>query len=283
MPRPDTRGWRAGPGKAGRSRRVASRAGDARPGRGYGRVIDALELLAADPEALSGSEIGRRLGLPKSTTFLMLQHLLDRGVAVLDPETRRYSAGPVLLALAHRLLGGRDLVRLARPHLEALARETTEDVYLGVSAGTKFVYVDKVVGTRSVGLDLRLGQPRHLHSTAVGKLFLAFGPRDLLKQAKAAHGLPAMTPATITDERRLAAELERIRARGWSESDGENVEGVYGLAAPVRDHADRVVAAVHISTLQMRAASRRDHLIDHTCAAAGRISAALGGRSETEE
>lgn len=248
------------------------------PGRGYGRVVDVLELLTGEAEGLTGTDISRRLGLPKSTVFLLLQHLLDRRVVALDPRTRRYVIGPILVQIAYRVVGGLQFVRVARPHLEELSRETTEDVYLGIRTGTEFIYVDKVEGTQSVRLNLRLGSPRYLHSTAVGKLLLAFGPPGLLGQVVSERGLPVMTPATITDVGRLREELERIRARGYSISDGENVEGVYGLAAPIRDHTGQVIAAVHISALRARALLRRDFLVERMCAAAGRISEALGGQ-----
>ncbi len=268
-------------GRERRAARAAHRSTRARttpPGRGYGRVIDVLELLAPTGTGLTGSEMSRRLHLPKSTVFLLLRHLVERGIVSLDPVTRRYRTGPALVQLAFQVTAGIDLVRTARPHLDRLSRETTEDVYVGIRHGTRFIYVDKLEGTQSVRLNLRLGQPRYLHSTAVGKLLLAFGPPDLLEQVVAEHGLPKMTPATITDVGRLREELRRIRERGYSVSEAENIEGVYGFAAPVRDHSGEVVAAVHISTLKARALTHGDFLIERMCARARELSRDLGGR-----
>lgn len=260
-----------------RGAKAVHRGAQTPPGRGYGRVIEVLELLASEGAGLTGSEMSRRLGLPKSTAFLLLQHLVDRGIVSLDPLTRRYRTGPALVQLAFQITAGIDLVRTARPHLDRLSQETTDDVYLGIRQGTRFIYVDKLEGTQSVRLNMRLGQPRYLHSTAVGKLLLAFGPPELLERVVAEHGLPKMTPATIVDIERLRGELQRIRDRGYSISEAENVEGVYGFAAPVRDYGGEVVAAVHISTLEARALTHRDFLIERMCARAHELSRDLGG------
>jgi DNA-binding IclR family transcriptional regulator len=245
-------------------------------GRGYGRLIDLLELLAFEADGSTGSDIGRRLGLPKSTMFVLLQYLVERGVVSLDPRSRRYSTGPVLVELAHQIVGGLALVRAARPYLETLSLETGEDAYLGVRHGTQFVYVDKVEGVQSVQLNLRLGAPRPLHSTGPGKLLLAFGPAGLLDQVAAERGLPMITPATITDIGRLRRELSRIRERGYSISESENVEGIYALAAPVRDHSGCVIASVSIATPYARGIARREVLAGRVCAAARGMSRYLG-------
>ncbi len=265
--------------RARKRARRPGRAGAPRPqpaGRGYGRLIDLLELLAGEEAGLTGSDISRRLDLPKSTVFVLLAYLAERGVASLDARTRRYTVGPALVQLAHRVVGGLSLARVARPQLERLSLETGEDAYLGVRHGTQFVYVDKVEGTQSVQLNLRLGAPRPLHSTGPGKVFLAFGPEGLLEQVVAERGLPAVTPFTITDAARLRRELARIRERGYSVSEAENVEGIHAFAAPVRDHTGGVVAAVSVATARARAAARHDFLVERVGAAARRVSEALG-------
>lgn len=239
-------------------------------------MVDVIRLLAANPNGLTGSEIHRALSLPKSTVFLLLRHMEERGIAAVRPSDGKFFVGPTLVQIAHQVSGGHTIVRVARPYLEALASQTTEDVYLAIRSGMHLIYVDKVSGTRSVGFDVRLGWPRSLHSTAAGKLFLSFGPPDLLEQVISEIGLPAMTKATITDPAQLRRELKHIRVAGHAVSDGQNVEGVCGLAAPVVDYTGEVVAAVHISILKSRAQNDRGSLTKDMLVAARRISAALG-------
>jgi len=253
------------------------------PGRGYGRVVDVISLLATHPNGLTGSEIHRALDVPKSTVFLLLQHLKDRGIAAVGAADGKFAVGPALVQIAHQIAGGQSIVKIARPYLEELAAQSTEDVYLGTRSGMHLVYVDKVAGTRSVGFDVRIGWPRYLHSTASGKLFLAFGPPDLLDQVIAQVGLPEVTKATITDGGQLRRELKQIRASGYARSDGQNVEGVSGLAAPVFDYKGDAVAAVHISMVRSRAQSERQALIKHMLRTAQQISEALRCGDATAE
>ncbi len=246
------------------------------PGRGYGRLFDVLELIVSDGAGLTGTEVSRQLELPKSTVFLLLQHLRERGVLALDPTTRSYTAGQQLVQLAYRVVGGLQVVRIARPHLESLSLVTGEDAYLAVRQGTQFVYLDKVEGVQSVQLNLRLGVPRPLHATAPGKLLLAFGPAELLDEMIRERGLPAITRTTITDVDRLREELRRVRRLGYAMSTEENVPGISALAAPVRDYTGQVVAVVNIPTQRARATARRELLVKHAMRASEEISRALG-------
>jgi DNA-binding IclR family transcriptional regulator len=248
------------------------------PGRGYGRVVDVMTLISASPQGMTGSEIHRSLGLPKSTVFLLLRHLIDRRIVVAEGGDGKFTVGPALVQIAHQIAGGNTVARCARPFLEALAAQTTEDVYLGIRSGVHLIYVDKIAGTRSVGFDVRLGWPRSLHSTAAGKLFLAFSTEDLLDEVIREVGLPKLTDQTITDETQLRRELKRIRGAGYSISDGQNVEGVVGLAAPIRDYSGSIVAAVHISMVNARAREGRQGLIEAMLHTSREISGALGYR-----
>ena len=63
---------------------------------------------------------------------------------------------------------------MARPHLRELALEVGEDVYLGLQMGRRVFYADRILGTQRISLDIRLGEPLYLHTTATGKLFAAF-------------------------------------------------------------------------------------------------------------
>ena len=59
--------------------------------------------------------------------------------------------------------------------------------------------------------------------------------------------LKKLAGATITDAKRLEAELARVREQGWSWVDGELDDSICGLAVPVRDPEGLVVASINIS------------------------------------
>ena len=117
--------------------------------------------------------------------------------------------------------------------------------------GKRVMYADRCLGTQRISLDIRLGEPLFLHSTATGKLFAAFDAR--LGAQALAGALPKMTPTTITDPKELEREFKRIRSAGFARSAEESVEGIVGYAVPIMDATGTIAAAIHASVLGKRA------------------------------
>jgi DNA-binding IclR family transcriptional regulator len=85
-----------------------------------------------------------------------------------------------------------------------------------------------------------------VHCTSSGKVLLAYLPEARRRAVLQAAPLIAMTPHTITSAEQLAAELTRVRRRGWAEAVNEREIGVASIAAPIRGISDEVVAAISI-------------------------------------
>jgi len=221
----------------------------------YLRTFDILNLLVSSKEGMRLTEIKDKLGLPASSVHNALQTMVSADVVVVD-EDLRYSVGPRTVALALRTVQALDVRSLARKPLQDLAREIGDDVYLGLRVGRRVIYADRILGTQRVSLDIRIGEPLYLHSTATGKLFAAFDPK--LRATGLADKLPKLTPHTITDPARLAQEYDRIRAAGWSRSSEESTLGIVGYAFPIHDAGGGLAAAVHVSVLATRATAAHE-------------------------
>jgi len=240
----------------------------------YLRTFDIVGLLARHAEGLRLTEIRAALDLPVSSLHNILQTMVAAEV-LLVTEDLRYLLGPRMVGVALATVNALDVRTLARRHLQDLARQVGDDVYLGMSMGRRVFYVDRVAGTQRISLDIRLGEPLYLHGTATGKLFAAFDPRIA---SRALSGpLQRLTPNTITDPRALEAEWERIRERGYSKSAEEAVEGVVGYAVPILNAAGGLAAAIHVSVIGNRATKAHERRLIH-CArdAAGHVERTLG-------
>ncbi len=91
------------------------------------------------------------------------------------------------------------------------------------------------------------------------------------------------TPSTIVDAKRLKALLKRIRTQGYNVSHGDLDPGAFSVAAPVRDHAGRVVASISVAGPQSRLTRDLETLyIRMVIAAAGEVSAKLGWHAPVE-
>src|SRR5437763_5041841 len=197
------------------------------------RHVAAVERAAAALFALADGELGtndlaRRLGKNASTAYRLLATLAAAGLVVQVSETGRYRLGPALVQLGQAALAGLDLRRIARPHLEQLARETGETATLSIAGETEAVTVDFVQSTASVQSVARVGRPSVAHATATGKVMLAFGGGAL-----PTGPLRAYTRRTLVDREALSAEVERVRDRGWAEALREREEDLSAVAAPV--------------------------------------------------
>jgi DNA-binding IclR family transcriptional regulator len=192
------------------------------------------------------TEVSKRLGLPLSSTHNLLQRLVAAEVAV-SAGGLRYTGGPRLVRLGIRVVDGVELRSVARRHLQELARDLGDDVYLGVRLGRRVVYVDRIQGSRPISVEIRLGQSLFLHATSVGKLFAAHHP--VLRKQVLSSPLAQLTKNTITEPAALEEQLDEILSTGWSLSTEEAILGIVGVAVPVFDAQGTLTAAVHISGL----------------------------------
>ena len=119
------------------------------------------------------------------------------------------------------------------------------------------------------------------HCTSVGKMLLASLPEpELSSRVPDGAELVAMTPNSITDPVALREALASIRQRGIAVESRESNPDVSCVAAPVRDRAGQVVAALSISVPMIRwSDERRAELEQLAAKGAAELSERLGHRS----
>jgi DNA-binding IclR family transcriptional regulator len=189
------------------------------------RVLDILEALAASPDGVSFSDLGRRLHLPKSSLHGLLATLTDNGYANFDPEQRTYSLGIRVWEQGQAYSRHRDLLREARRVMEGIVTAVNETVQLAALDGNENVYLAKVDCSHPVRLQSEVGGRLPAHATGLGKVLLAGLPPETLRARLDEHSLAAFTPWTVTDRSALLAELDVTRAQGFGVDDQEYTWG----------------------------------------------------------
>ncbi len=211
------------------------------------KALDLLEALGQARAGLTLAELSRRLELPKSSVFRYLATLEARGYVEKVPETDRYRLGLRLFEIGNLVASHFDVTEFALPFMRKLVETFRETVNLAVLYQGEVVYLQILESTRSMRMSAQPGQRNLCHSTALGKALLAYLPESERQAIVAQHGLPALTPRTITTVEQLQEELARVRHRGYAIDDIENEEGVRCVAAPIFNYRGEPIAAISIS------------------------------------
>ncbi len=242
--------------------------------------ISILEAFSVDSPELGVSEISRTLDLTKSTVHRLLTTLVKRGYLVQDEDTRKYRLSLRMYEIGCRAVQRSGLHRVAFAVLEELGVQTGETIHISVLSDGAVTYLRSVESTQPVRTYSRLGQRSPVHCTAMGKVLLAHSPEAVL-QPYLNKGLPRFTPNTITDMDTFERELQDIRQQGYALDREELQEGIRCIAAPIRDHTERVIAALGLAAPAIRMDGERvAGLIPLLVEAASRVSSGLGYRPE---
>lgn len=205
---------------------------DTGPVRSVQRALHLLDLVA-HRDSLALSELAEAAGIAPSTTHRLLATLVDAGFVDQVDSSRHYRPGTRLLGLvaaAERRLG--PLRAAAHPLMTELAAISGETVHLNTLDGPFVVFVDQVLGPRSIRVDVELGTRVAAHVTAAGKAMIAAGGEPLLAPLLQS-GLPQFTPRTITTPEKLRRELTLARRRGWASEVEEHELGAACVAATI--------------------------------------------------
>lgn len=243
------------------------------------RALVLLEAFLGGESELAAGEISKKIALDPSTTFRMLVTLEAHGFVRQDATTGKYRLGVICLELGSQFLKNNDARRTALGVMQDLRDEFGETVHLGTLDGHDIVYLEKLQGLHAIGLmSSRVGGRTSAHSTAIGKVLLAFMPEGELAALVPNWKLERVTEGTITDWKAFRKELDRVRANGYAIDNQENEAGVKCIAIPILTHKG-VAAALSISgpVERMDEHIKKHKLIETMEKARNGVSKEIGG------
>src|SRR5579875_58645 len=234
------------------------------------RAFRLLEAFGSDGASLSLAALAERSNLAKPTAYRLLSQLC--AIGVVSRDGRNYRPGIRLFELGAGVPEAVRLRDLTQRFERNLFEITHETVHLAMRAGTEVLYLDKLCGNTNIAAT-RIGGRRPLYCTALGKALLAASPPEVLR-ATIEAGLRRYTRYTITDERRLVAEIDEVRRSGVAFDRGEFHLGIHCVAAPVVDPSRATALAISV-TGPSAPRFDLDRLADHVRRTAQGISARL--------
>jgi len=235
-----------------------------------------IEEMAARGEAMRVTDIARRLGMAKPRIHRFLQTLISLGYVTQDPETERYRLTLKLFHLGQAVADATPITTVARPVMLRLRDTLGLTTTLSVPEAEGMRVLDILRIDTPVQIVTRPGALLGFHSSAQGKLALAFGPPKFLDHVRC-QPLEALTRQTNTDLAVLEREVAAVRARGWAVAPEETLPGVNAVSAPIFDATGALVASLTIvGSVQSLLPEPDPAAVEAVVVAARSISLSLG-------
>ena len=232
------------------------------------RALLILDAVARSAEPVPLARLTEVLGIDPSSAFRLANTLKRHGFLANPNGRKNYVLGPAVWRLSREYDWSRMLISICHEPIKTLATRTGETAHLAVREGREVFFVDHYAsGDQGVIVAGQTGKLMPLHCTAHGKALLAdFGLADLksLYGTTPLERYTAQTSVSLTD---LAKACALVRAQGYSIDDGEYLEDVRCVAAPVRDRGGLVIGSIGVSApatrmLEGRGAVLAQHIRD---------------------
>lgn len=231
------------------------------------RGLDLLELAVQEPCTVI--QLAERSGLSRAIAYRLVGSLASRGFLAMMPQGQ-VRGGRQLLRLRHLVQDQTDLVALARPQLEWLAQETGMSAFMGRREGDESVHMLRVAGRERVAVTTQPGTRRTLAETGLGKALMLDDGAASWKRSFARAAAPHRAGDWLAD-------MHAAVTRGVVLQRGPAPDHIHSVAAPVRDAAGRIVAAINVAAAAPYLdAARMEELVPLLRTAAEQIGQALG-------
>ncbi|MEH7120842.1 IclR family transcriptional regulator [Neobacillus vireti] len=204
-----------------------------------------LRLFKVGREEFSVSEIASQTSLPKSTAYRLISKMAAEGFLSKNPKTNHYRLGLSILTVGGVITSHRDLFKEAKPIVQRVVEMLGETAHICLLENNHVVYLFRNEAQYSVRLLTYMGRVNPLHCTSEGLALLAFQDEKTINKYLE-KGLYAYTPFTITDGDELKNYLSEVKKNGYVISKDHFYEGFVGIAAPIRNYSEHVVASLSV-------------------------------------
>ncbi len=210
------------------------------------RGLDVIKAFQPGRPTMTLTQVATGTGLARPTARRVLLTLEHLGYVRAD-AARGYSLTPRVLELGNAYVQSLGLWDIARPHMEALVAQTHESSSIAQLDGSDIVYVARVSVPKIIALSVSIGTRFPALQTSLGKVLLAALPAEDVDRVLAEPSRSGVEPRWQPDAQQRERVLREVRARGWALTDEQLAPGIRSVAAPLRDGAGHVVAAINVT------------------------------------
>jgi len=212
------------------------------------RALRVLDVVSCAEEGVTAKAVARRAGLKLSTTYHLINTLVNEGYLVRLDDKHGFGIGYKIPKLYQQLRIKLDVAPGIASAVALVHERAEAAAYFASFRDTDIVLVHVVDSPSCPRIDmLDVGFAESAHATAFGKVMLSTLSPGARRSYLAVHGMQQLTPMTVTDRWELEAELDIARVRGVVAEVEELQLKFACLAAPVSDPTGRVVGTVAVS------------------------------------
>lgn len=253
---------------------------------GLERGLQILTQFSPREPVLGAPELSKRLNIPRTTVFRLLQTLESLGFLERADKDRNYRLGVAVLRLGFEYLSSLELTDFGLPIIEGLRDVTGLSTHIVIRDGRDVVFVAKAQSHAPLfsSVKVNVGTRLPAHATTHGHVLMG----DLtLTELRTLYPEPTLECYTQYTPKTVEVLYEQIREdaeRGYALSQSLFERGISVVTAPVRNDAGRIVAVITttIPRPEIDATLLESGLIEKVLGAAGELSRRLNYRPGTE-
>ncbi|MDQ0163119.1 IclR family transcriptional regulator [Bacillus alveayuensis] len=249
-------------------------------------VENALKILKSfsmDEPELGVTDIAEKLNIAKSTAHRLLTSLASEGFVYKDMNSNYYSLGASILRLTNIVSSQLKILNEATPVLNVLTEETGENSHISILEGKEIIYLQKIECAYPTKMEYtHIGRRNPAYCTSAGQAILAFEEKETIDFI-CSQPLKKFAPNTITSPDELRKKLLKVQNEGYVVSNQEFQRGIIGIAAPIFNEKNKVIASVNITgPIKRINAMNLPQLVKKVVNAGERISVLIKQRKQND-
>lgn len=214
---------------------------------GLSRGLRVLEIIAEAGGPMTIAEIGKKLGVSRSSAFRITYTLRHMGFLSTDKGDKLFDLGPRILGLGFSYLNNQDIIEIAKPHLEKLRDLTEVSSHLAIRAGKEVLYLDNITPNTSFVSNISTGERRPVYASVLGWVLLSSMGDDEIDELFADVEFESLTEQTPKSAKELIKRVRQAATDGYVISRGVIQRGGSTITAPIKDDSGVIVAVIDIS------------------------------------
>jgi len=215
--------------------------------RTFARGLRVIEVIGQSTARQNIAQVSEATNLPRTVVRRLLLTLTELGFVKNDKKD--YWLTPKVLRLGLTYLYTLPFWRQSQLVLEDLGTQIKQSCAISVLDGHDIVYIQRFHTKRILAMNLVVGSRLPAYAVSMGRVLLSGLDEAQRKEYFANADIRTLTHRTVVDRQQLMDTIKTVGEQGYAWVDGEFDDAICGLAVPVRDQDNQIIAALNVSLL----------------------------------